>query len=1523
MPISDFQSIIFLSKICVLLALAWCLRFAIGNRNPKGVVLIWRIQFVAVALVCVGLLSPPLWRLRVFHIHSVPASDPIVAYVAPTESGANAGLTVLQSLANENEHASNFQTNTTWQEVVPNGRKTESDIHDFVMDSFESHFEARETETQQFQNPFERPVPPNNGGSLTEGRATDLGTTKPIQETESVSNDRARTLSDVLIWLWLAGVALGLSRMIAMFTWIRELDRNACNVSLESLGLPPWFCNLVIPNRIQIKESQSVSSPCLIGVFKPTILLPKVLLNESKGNIPLHAAIAHELMHVKGFDVAWHMLLQLQQTILWPLPLVWWVSRSHSFACERVCDESASALTKNREGYRSDLAKLALTILNASHHPFLLSMIKRPEINRRLSLLALRPVVLRIGLRLKTALLATILLAVLLGVTGSSEFRVDTPPPNQSDAVNEPNDSPVIESTNGVPNLPEAAEVTAENTTGGTDEPKANVPTPTPTAIASTKADNATALQSKTAIQQTFVVHSELNPVPKKRVNPSPVNSGLLIHGRVTDTDGLPIDKANLTVGMFTFDTPTTENKTIPLIKFTTDSNGNWQWNQAIAPGVLGLTVGKDGFVTKQFEFEAGKTNYDLKLVKAISVKGKLVDENGEPVPGVRVFAARTLQYFSRESASGVRDQGPSSASREGSDAQGDWQIDNWLDETISLIAIAKDGRFAILENANARVEQVIQFAPNESVTVKVVDSAQKPVVGASLRALGWWRDHVSRQKALTDENGEVTLLSVPSVGVTWLAERSGYRPTRYVISNGNAGRDSILLLKPQTLVAQIVDDATGQLIKNTRLQYQLTRPDFWGLGAGEKSPIINGVAAKGHFHWDISDEVQIADGHVNMTCDLDFRSLSLTVKADGYETLPFIPISYHEEQVVRQFRLKKANGFSVIDVDGKPVADGYVLFNPKEAIRPTDLDRNVLPEGTKHVGKDGHVAVDPKALQYSYPTVLAWSKNGCGMCMLGDLGANKPLQLEPWASVKLLDEDNKLNSKDTTFLLEGNREFKWMPQSLDFRWMPQHLDSIPLASWNQQPRKQMTTIRLNLASGQNVSFSPLGKHRVQGQIDLSTLGQSFLSEHSIHLQAGTNVCHDSATVIHKSELGANGEFSFDHLCAGSYRLRIIATKLVENNAPSMIGDASPLYPAITSGFEFQPQDGEIEKNLGLIQCVLSEPGGIAIPIFSPMGTVEINRQQDDFKNVKPVRFITLEKNWPVQSMTFWSNRGEALRTVSKKLDSILEKNTFEPLEFTRNKSRFFLSTKGEIAAYDLFGSREWNAKRKAIWDGSNQFKFAGMLGDDLQVYQTPMTSSVSLLSQETLRLKETAVPTMAFDECKFSERDGLYWSIGRKLVSFDKSGKPISNVNLHSMHALTTRGSRLFLDEVNGGCWCLSMEHSLNGDTQFLIRVDSNGKLIFTTRLPMPTSPKPFPVAVVGGNCFIGVSNRIVRYGSDGQIISQLPIDAKSLAAASDPNTLWALTKDGVIEIDISGQTMTVAETMPSILGDQLVVLD
>ncbi len=66
----------------------------------------------------------------------------------------------------------------------------------------------------------------------------------------------------------------------------------------------------------------------------------------------------------------------------------------------------------------------------------------------------------------------------------------------------------------------------------------------------------------------------------------------------------------------------------------------------------LGLRVAKDGYISSSFEFAAGKTSYDVKLAKAISVRGTLIDENGKPVQRLRIFADPFLQFLHRENQS-------------------------------------------------------------------------------------------------------------------------------------------------------------------------------------------------------------------------------------------------------------------------------------------------------------------------------------------------------------------------------------------------------------------------------------------------------------------------------------------------------------------------------------------------------------------------------------------------------------------------------------------------------------------------------------------------------------------------------------------------------------------------------------------------------------------------------------------------------------------------------------------------------
>ncbi len=436
---------------------------------------------------------------------------------------------------------------------------------------------------------------------------------------------------------------------------------------------------------------------------------------------------------------------------------------------------------------------------------------------------------------------------------------------------------------------------------------------------------------------------------------------------------------------------------------------------------------------------------------------------------------------------------------------------------------MAEDGRVAKLENVIARSDQLLKFKPAKTVRFRVVDSTQKPIVGVKVRGLGWWHQHLSRNAALTNEKGEVTIDSVPPVNLVWLIEKPSYRTMRIYLAGDDPELATVRLLRPQTIKAKIVDDVTSQLITNSRVVCSLVRSQNL-LDAGERAPIINGTDM-GNEDNPEQRKVRIADGNLSIVSDLEFQTMKLAILADGYQVLQCRPISGEEEQVVREFRLKKGDGFSVIDVDGKPAANCNVLLGDKRL--KVESGNTLLPDETIRANGEGYVRMDQKSIGNT--PVTAWSKNGYGVGAMHELGPGMPLQLEPWSTLTLEDADHRIDSR-ASFL-----GFNYLGSAIElvqrksttgkagesvFQNMAYGRYAIALATWKQNQLNQSASLQVKVASGENKRFSPLGRNRVRGQIDLSTLGQEFLSEHSIRMRAVCVLEKEDAAVIHLSEVG-------------------------------------------------------------------------------------------------------------------------------------------------------------------------------------------------------------------------------------------------------------------------------------------------------------------------------------------------------------------------------------------------------------------
>ncbi len=87
-----------------------------------------------------------------------------------------------------------------------------------------------------------------------------------------------------------------------------------------------------------LRMSRQTESPLLLGVWRPTIVLPAGVEEEfDEGEVRL--MMAHELAHAKRHDLAWNWVPTVAGWLFFFHPLVWLMAHRWSEAQEAACDE--------------------------------------------------------------------------------------------------------------------------------------------------------------------------------------------------------------------------------------------------------------------------------------------------------------------------------------------------------------------------------------------------------------------------------------------------------------------------------------------------------------------------------------------------------------------------------------------------------------------------------------------------------------------------------------------------------------------------------------------------------------------------------------------------------------------------------------------------------------------------------------------------------------------------------------------------------------------------------------------------------------------------------------------------------------------------------------------------------------------------------------------------------------------------------------------------------------------------------
>lgn len=184
--------------------------------------------------------------------------------------------------------------------------------------------------------------------------------------------------------IYFTGLFVNMARLAVEWNKIRQIKLSVLPAEQMQQFINTFSKKMNISRHIQLRFSELIDVPCMIGYFKPLILLPvTICVNLSADEV--EAILLHELSHIKRNDYLVNLLQQLITVVLFFNPFTQLINRIINQERENGCDDLvvektgepliyAQALIKLEEARRSNL-QLALAATGNKFH--LLNRIER------------------------------------------------------------------------------------------------------------------------------------------------------------------------------------------------------------------------------------------------------------------------------------------------------------------------------------------------------------------------------------------------------------------------------------------------------------------------------------------------------------------------------------------------------------------------------------------------------------------------------------------------------------------------------------------------------------------------------------------------------------------------------------------------------------------------------------------------------------------------------------------------------------------------------------------------------------------------------------------------------------------------------------------------------------------------------------------------------------------------------------------------------------------------------------------
>jgi len=176
----------------------------------------------------------------------------------------------------------------------------------------------------------------------TEGEMHTM-TSEPSSIQETGAPRTVTVIAEYAWTVWLASSVLLLVRKVSLcqsYTrCVRAGGRPVGDVRLLEV-LAELGAQAGVKRPVELCVSPAASSPMLLGVIRPTVVLPIAELSDEE----FRCIVLHELIHFRRRDALCKWLVQLAVCAHWFNPLVYVMEREVGRACELSCDEAVLSM---------------------------------------------------------------------------------------------------------------------------------------------------------------------------------------------------------------------------------------------------------------------------------------------------------------------------------------------------------------------------------------------------------------------------------------------------------------------------------------------------------------------------------------------------------------------------------------------------------------------------------------------------------------------------------------------------------------------------------------------------------------------------------------------------------------------------------------------------------------------------------------------------------------------------------------------------------------------------------------------------------------------------------------------------------------------------------------------------------------------------------------------------------------------------------------------------------------------------